>query len=52
MFEKVKDIEGRYAELEEYMGNPDIIKNRDVYQKYVKEHIIKLNKIVNKLIGE
>jgi peptide chain release factor 1 len=46
MFEKVKDIEGRYTELEGYMGDPDIIKSQDIYQKYVKEHS-SLSPIIN-----
>jgi peptide chain release factor 1 len=38
MFEKVKEIEERYSELETYLGDPEIIKNQKKYQKYAREH--------------
>jgi peptide chain release factor 1 len=45
MFEKLKGIEGRFLEIEKQLSNPDIIKDRDIYQKYIREHA-ELNKIV------
>ena len=38
MFAKIKEIEERYDALERDLGNPDIINNQQVYQKYLKEH--------------
>jgi peptide chain release factor 1 len=38
MFDKLKDIEERYRELENMLSNPEIIGNKSLYQKYVMEH--------------
>ena len=38
MFSKIKEIEGRFQELEREMARPEIIRNQPVYQKYRKEH--------------
>jgi len=38
MFEKIKEIEERYLELEGQLGRPEIIRNQKTYQKYAKEH--------------
>lgn len=38
MFAKIREIEQRYDELERHLSLPEIIKNRGVYQKYIKEH--------------
>jgi peptide chain release factor 1 len=38
MFEKLKDIEDRYIELEHLLGDPAVVSNRADYQKYAKEH--------------
>ena len=38
MFEKVKEIENRYDELETHLGRPDVIRDQKRYQKYAKEH--------------
>jgi peptide chain release factor 1 len=38
MFEKTRDLEQRYLELEENLSRPEIIQDRKLYQKYVKEH--------------
>jgi peptide chain release factor 1 len=38
MFEKTRELEQRYLELEEKLSNPAIIQDRTLYQKYLKEH--------------
>ncbi len=38
MFEKLKDVEERFMELETLLSDPEIIKNRDTYQRCVREH--------------
>ena len=38
MFDKLKGVEERFMELETLLSDPEIIKNRDTYQKYVREH--------------
>jgi len=38
MFAKVKEIEERYNELEVDLGNPEIVRDQKVYQRYAKEH--------------
>ncbi len=45
MFEKLKGVEKRFSEIEELLSDPDIINNREVYQKYVREHS-ELSKVV------
>ena len=37
MFDKLKDIDLRYQELNEILSNPDIVKSPDLYKKYTKE---------------
>ncbi|MGD9192340.1 MAG: peptide chain release factor 1 [Desulfobacterales bacterium] len=46
MFNKLQGVEERFSQIEEKLGNPQIVKDRDVYQKYVREHA-ELNKIVS-----
>lgn len=46
MFNKLKGVENRFLELEELLGNPKIIQDRDLYQNYSQEHA-ELNKIVS-----
>jgi peptide chain release factor 1 len=46
MFNKLQGVEERFSQIEEKLGNPEIVKDRDVYQKYVREHA-ELNKIVS-----
>ncbi|MDL1962832.1 MAG: peptide chain release factor 1 [Deltaproteobacteria bacterium] len=46
MFEKLKGVEKRFLEIEELLGNPEIIQDRNLYQKYIQEHA-ELNKIVS-----
>jgi peptide chain release factor 1 len=38
MFERLKDVEGRYQELEQLLSDPAIVSKFGVYQKYAKEH--------------
>ena len=45
MFEKLKGVEKRFLEIEELLSDPDIIKDREAYQKYVREHA-ELGKVV------
>ena len=45
MFEKLKGVEKRFSEIEELLSDPDIIKDREAYQKYVREHA-ELSKVV------
>jgi len=45
MFEKLKGVEKRFSEIEEFLSDPDIIKDREAYQKYVCEHA-ELSKVV------
>ncbi|MDY6792322.1 MAG: peptide chain release factor 1 [Thermodesulfobacteriota bacterium] len=46
MFEKLKGVEKRFSEIETLLSDPDIIKDRPVYQKYVREHA-ELGKVVS-----
>ena len=46
MFERLKGVEKRFLEIEELLGNPEIIQDRNLYQKYIQEHA-ELNKIVS-----
>jgi len=45
MFEKLNGVEKRFSEIEEFLSDPDIINNREAYQKYVREHA-ELGKVV------
>jgi peptide chain release factor 1 len=45
MFEKLKGVEKRYSEIEERLGDPEIIKDQQVYQDLIREHA-DLKKIV------
>ncbi|OPJ55276.1 peptide chain release factor 1 [Alkalithermobacter paradoxus] len=38
MFDKVELIEQKYVDLTEKIGNPEIINNQSLWQKYIKEH--------------
>jgi len=38
MFQRIKDIEKRYEELERLLSDPAVIANRSEYQKCAKEH--------------
>jgi peptide chain release factor 1 len=45
MFNKLKGVEKRFIELEKLLSDPEILKDRNAYQKYSREHA-ELNKIV------
>ena len=45
MFNKLKGVEKRFIELEKFLSDPEILQDRDAYQKYSKEHA-ELNKVV------
>ncbi len=38
MFQKIKEIEDRYQQLENELVRPEIIRDQSSYQKYTKEH--------------
>jgi peptide chain release factor 1 len=38
MFEKLKGVEKRFLELEKRLSDPDVVKDREAYQKYIREH--------------
>jgi len=38
MFEKIREIEEHYNELEGHLARPEVIRNQKLYQEYVKEH--------------
>jgi len=38
MFEKLQEIERRFAEIEKLMADPSVVQDRDAYQKYSREH--------------
>ena len=46
MFEKLEGVEKRYSSIEERLGDPEVIQDRERYQRYVREHA-ELGKIVN-----
>jgi peptide chain release factor 1 len=46
MFERIKEIEKRYDELEQELGRPEIIRDQKTYRKYAKEHSL-LMPIIN-----
>lgn len=46
MFDKLVSVEDRFEELESLMANPDVIRDRTVYQQYTREHA-ELSKIVD-----
>ena len=50
MLEQLDGIEERYLELEQLLSNPAVVKNRELYPKYVREHS-DLGKIVSKFRG-
>lgn len=45
MFDKLKGVENRFAEIETLLSNPEIVQDQGAYQKYVREHA-ELNKVV------
>ncbi|MCK5203726.1 MAG: peptide chain release factor 1 [Desulfobacterales bacterium] len=46
MFEKLKGVEERFLEIEKRLSDPEIVKDRQAYQRFVREHA-ELNKIVS-----
>jgi peptide chain release factor 1 len=46
MFDRLTGVEDRFLEVEKRLSDPDIIQNRESYQKYTREHA-DLNKIVS-----
>jgi len=46
MFEKLKGVEERFFEIERHLSDPAIVKDRQAYQKLIREHA-ELNKIVS-----
>lgn len=45
MFDKLKGVEKRFLEVEKLLSDPGTVQNRELYQKYVREHA-DLNKVV------
>jgi peptide chain release factor 1 len=45
MYDKLEGVEQRYVRLEQQLGDPGVLGNREVYQKTVREHA-ELGKIV------
>lgn len=45
MFKNLDGVEERFQEIENLLGDPDVLKDQAIYQKYVREHA-ELNKIV------
>jgi peptide chain release factor 1 len=46
MFEKLKGVKERFLEIERHLSDPDIVKDRQAYQKLIREHA-ELSKIVS-----
>jgi peptide chain release factor 1 len=46
MFEKLKGVEERFLEIERNLSDPAVVKDRQAYQKLIREHA-ELNKIVS-----
>ncbi len=46
MFEKLKGVEERFTNLEQMLSDPEVVKNRELYQNYCREHS-DLGKIVS-----
>lgn len=38
MFDKLIGVEERFLELEKYLSDPEIVKDRETYQRYIREH--------------
>ncbi|GBC59293.1 peptide chain release factor 1 [Desulfonema ishimotonii] len=38
MFNKLKGVEARFGVLEKKLSDPDIVNDREAYQKYIREH--------------
>lgn len=46
MLDKLKGVEERFQELEKLLSDPDVVRQRDTYQKYAREHA-DLSKVVS-----
>jgi peptide chain release factor 1 len=46
MFEKLKGVEERFLEIEKQLSDPEIVNDRQAYQKLIRKHA-ELNKIVS-----
>jgi peptide chain release factor 1 len=46
MFEKLKGVEERFSEIEKHLSDPEIVNDRQAYQKLILEHA-ELNKVVS-----
>ncbi len=46
MFKKLKGVEERFLEIEKRLSDPKIVKDRQAYQRLIREHA-ELNKIVS-----
>ncbi|MEW5909963.1 MAG: peptide chain release factor 1 [Thermodesulfobacteriota bacterium] len=46
MFEKLIGVEERFSTIEKEMSDPDVVRDRDKYQSYVREHA-ELSKLVS-----
>jgi peptide chain release factor 1 len=46
MFDKLRDVEKRFQKIEQLLSDPNIVNDREAYQRYVREHA-DLNKIVS-----
>jgi peptide chain release factor 1 len=38
MFDKLKGVEDRFQELERLLSDPEVVQDREAYQKYIREH--------------
>ena len=45
MFEKLKGVEDRFTQLESFLSDPNVLQDRQAYQKYAREHA-DLNEVV------
>ena len=45
MFDKLTGVEERFIDIEKHLADPEVVQDRDAYQKFVREHA-ELNKIV------
>lgn len=46
MFNKLKGVEDRFKELERLLSDPEVVQDRDAYQRYIREHA-EISPIVN-----
>jgi peptide chain release factor 1 len=46
MFDKLRGVEERFLEIETKLSDLEVVRDREIYQKYVREHA-ELNKIVS-----